>query len=53
VDHIERGDNHDEDNLQALCRWHHAQKSSSEGHEAQRPKQRQRREPEPHPAFRR
>lgn len=53
VDHIERGNNHDEDNLQALCRWHHAQKSSAEGHAAQKPKPKQRREPEPHPAFRR
>lgn len=52
VDHIERGNNHDEDNLQALCRWHHARKSAAEGAEARRPRPRQAREPERHPAFR-
>lgn len=34
VDHIERGDDHRLDNLQALCRRHHALKSSREGNDA-------------------
>jgi 5-methylcytosine-specific restriction endonuclease McrA len=53
VDHINPGDDHDYDNLQSLCRWHHARKSSAEGAAARRPKQRQAREPEPHPSQRR
>lgn len=52
VDHLERGENHDESNLRALCRWHHARKSSQEGHQAQRPRPRQARDPEPHPGLR-
>lgn len=31
VDHIERGDDHRPENLQALCGWHHRKKSGSEG----------------------
>ncbi|WTJ65301.1 HNH endonuclease [Streptomyces niveus] len=31
VDHIEPGDDHRDANLQLLCTWHHARKSSSEG----------------------
>lgn len=50
-DHIEAGDNHDMDNLQALCQWHHARKSSGEGAAARRPRRRRAAEPEPHPAF--
>lgn len=50
-DHIERGDNHDEDNLQALCRWHHARKSSQEGVAARRPRPRRDRVPEAHPGL--
>lgn len=49
VDHIQRGDDHDYDNLQALCRWHHDRKSSAEGAAARRPRATQRRESEPHP----
>jgi 5-methylcytosine-specific restriction protein A len=49
VDHIEPGDDHELDNLQALCRWHHARKSSAEGAAARRPRARMTREPEPHP----
>jgi 5-methylcytosine-specific restriction protein A len=49
VDHVEHGDDHDESNLQALCRWHHARKSSAEGHAAQRPRERLTRAPEAHP----
>jgi 5-methylcytosine-specific restriction endonuclease McrA len=51
VDHIQHGDNHELDNLQSLCRWHHARKSSAEGAAARRPRPRQRREPEPHPGM--
>lgn len=50
VDHIVRGDDHSLENLQALCRYHHARKSSREGAQvanARRP--RVRREPERHP----
>jgi hypothetical protein len=50
VDHKVPGDDHRPGNLQALCRWHHARKSSAEGNAA-RPSRR--REPEAHPAFRR
>lgn len=31
VDHISRGDDHRDANLQALCHYHHLQKSGSEG----------------------
>lgn len=49
-DHVVPGDDHSLDNLQALCRWHHARKSSAEGAAARRPRPTQRREPEPHPS---
>lgn len=49
VDHIVAGDDHSLDNLQSLCRWHHARKSSAEGAAARRPRARQARDPEPHP----
>jgi 5-methylcytosine-specific restriction protein A len=52
-DHIVAGDDHSEDNLQALCRWHHARKSSAEGAAARKPRAKQAREPEPHPSFQR
>ncbi|GEB46926.1 hypothetical protein MTE01_28710 [Microbacterium testaceum] len=52
VDHITPGSDHDEDNLEALCRWHHARKSSAEGHAARRPRPRQARDSEPHPGLR-
>lgn len=51
VDHVLPNDDHDYDNLQALCRWHHDRKSSAEGAAARRPKARQSRDPEPHPGF--
>ena len=50
-DHIEAGDNHDLDNLEALCRWHHARKSSAEGAAARRPKLTSKRRPESHPGL--
>lgn len=31
VDHINRGDNHHPNNLQALCPWHHKHKTAMEG----------------------
>lgn len=34
VDHVVPGDDHELDNLQALCSWHHARKSSREGNAA-------------------
>ena len=34
VDHIQPGDNHHPDNLQALCAWHHAKKTAAEGNQA-------------------
>jgi 5-methylcytosine-specific restriction protein A len=36
VDHRTPGDDHRLANLQALCRWHHARKSSREGNDARR-----------------
>ncbi len=38
VDHIKPGNDHDEDNLEALCRWHHARKSAQEGVAARKPR---------------
>lgn len=35
VDHKQAGDDHEDYNLEAICTWHHARKSSSEGGEAQ------------------
>ncbi|MCZ0996303.1 HNH endonuclease signature motif containing protein [Streptomyces noursei] len=49
VDHIVPGDDHDPANLQALCRWHHARKSSAEGAAARRRRVSRRRPAERHP----
>lgn len=53
VDHIVRGDDHDLGNLQALCGWHHRQKTAVEAAEARRAKPRRSRfhEGEPHPGL--
>lgn len=53
VDHIIRGDNHDDSNLRALCESHHRAKSSSEGGRAQRRRSRYRidRNSEQHPGI--
>jgi len=51
VDHIERGDDHDYANLQALCVWHHARKTAAEGAAARLPRPSQRREPQRHPGL--
>ena len=44
VDHIRAGDDHSEDNLRALCSWHHLKKSSAEGNAAKAAKRSQRQE---------
>jgi 5-methylcytosine-specific restriction enzyme A len=49
VDHIIPNDDDSYENLQSLCRWHHARKSSAEGVAARKPRATQRREPEAHP----
>lgn len=36
VDHVHRGDDHRDTNLQALCDYHHRKKSGSEGGNASR-----------------
>lgn len=51
VDHIEPGPDHSEDNLRALCRWHHDRKSSREGVAARRPKVSRARPAERHPGL--
>lgn len=51
VDHVQHGDDHSLDNLQALCRWHHARKSSAEGLTARKPRWTKYRDPEPHPGM--
>ena len=48
-DHIERGMNHSLENLQALCREHHAQKTAREALEAKMARRRV--DPEPHPGL--
>lgn len=52
VDHIVPGDDHDLTNLQALCRWHHARKTSAEGAAARTYIEPRRRKPEAHPGVR-
>lgn len=50
VDHIMRGDDHQPTNLRALCHWHHARKSASEGNAARR-RFNARRPADPHPGL--
>lgn len=50
VDHIVRGDDHRDANLQALCSWHHRRKTAAEGNAARRPLT-NRRAPERHPGL--
>lgn len=52
VDHIIPGNDHKPTNLQSLCRWHHARKSSAEGNAARRPRPTRVGPGETHPAFR-
>lgn len=50
VDHVQRGDDHRLENLQTLCRYHHARKSSAEGNAVNPAKFKpRRRAPEAHP----
>lgn len=52
VDHVVRGDDHNEGNLQSLCRDHHRAKTSAEATEARRAIARSRRAPtERHPGL--
>lgn len=51
VDHIERGDNHDYANLQAICRYHHGRKTAAEAAQARKPRAVQARAREPHPGL--
>lgn len=50
VDHVIAGDDHSLDNLQLLCRWHHAKKSAREG-SLSRPRYSEKRPQEPHPGL--
>lgn len=51
VDHVQHGDDHELANLQALCRWHHARKSSAEGAAARRPRLTRATDRERHPGL--
>jgi 5-methylcytosine-specific restriction enzyme A len=51
VDHVERGDDHRDANLQALCVRHHREKTAREGVEARRLRGRKRPDREPHPGL--
>lgn len=51
VDHINRGDDHRRENLQAACGWCHGKKSSAEGNAA-RTRWSSKRKPERHPGLR-
>lgn len=53
VDHKQPGDNHSDDNLWALCTWHHQHKTAAEGIEARRINGyvSERRKPESHPGI--
>ncbi len=51
VDHIIRGDNHDDANLTSLCHYHHGAKSGKEGAAARRAQPTNQRPPERHPGL--
>lgn len=53
VDHVERGAGDHDGNLQALCEWHHNQKSGREGGRASQAKRREqtRRQQPLHPGL--
>ncbi|WP_159794477.1 HNH endonuclease [Puerhibacterium puerhi] len=51
VDHIHRGDDHRDSNLQALCDWHHQQKSAMEGGMASKAAAERRRAEPQHPGL--
>lgn len=50
VDHIIPGDDHRDDNLTALCTWHHLRKTAAEANRA-RKRYTNRRPREPHPGI--
>lgn len=49
VDHIVRGDDHEPENLQALCVYCHGKKTAAEAAEARGPQPSRKRKPEAHP----
>lgn len=52
VDHINAGDDHRPENLQALCDWHHKRKTSAQGnYSPNRTRVSQKRPPEQHPGL--
>lgn len=51
VDHIIAGDNHDLSNLQALCTWHHRQKTAAEANAAKIRIEPRSRKAEQHPGM--
>jgi 5-methylcytosine-specific restriction enzyme A len=53
IDHKQPGDNHSDDNLWALCSWHHDKKTAHEGNTARRNNGyiREKRTPESHPGI--
>lgn len=50
VDHITPGDDHRDENLQAVCSWCHSRKTAAEGNAA-RTRYSRRRPPERHPGL--
>lgn len=50
VDHIRRGNDHNDNNLRSLCAWHHKRKTSIEGNTSRR-RHTTKRTPEQHPGL--
>lgn len=50
VDHIGAKHDHRDENLRALCSWHHKRRSSAQGNAARR-RVPEKRAPEPHPGL--
>lgn len=50
VDHIQRGNDHNDTNLRSLCSWHHKKKTSIEGNTSRR-RLTTKRTPEQHPGL--
>lgn len=51
IDHIERGNNHNLDNLRAACHHCHMVRTGHDGGTAQRHRKPAKRAPEPHPGY--
>ena len=49
VDHVVPGDDHREENLAAICRYHHGRKTAAEGNAARKRLPSRYRPPEKHP----